>query len=72
MRALPCTVALTAATFFATPLDAQTQDTVMLRSGDPVIGEIRSLRRGKLELDTEAMDLVKHRISSGAGAPETE
>ncbi len=59
MRALPCAVALTAATCLVAPLDAQTQDTVVLRSGNPVIGEIKSLKRGKLEVHTEAMDLVK-------------
>jgi len=38
---------------------AQTADTVVLRSGNPVIGEIKSFRRGSLSFDTEEMDVVK-------------
>ena len=39
-------------------LAAQTRDTVILRSGNPVIGEVQSLRRGTLSFDTEEMDVV--------------
>lgn len=38
---------------------AQTADTVVLRSGNPVIGEVKSLRRGSLSFDTNEMDVVK-------------
>lgn len=38
---------------------AQTADTVVLRSGNPVIGEVKSLRRGSLSFDTDEMDVVK-------------
>jgi hypothetical protein len=38
---------------------AQEPDTVILRSGHPVIGEVESLKRGSLSFDTEEMDLVK-------------
>jgi len=34
-------------------------DTVVLRSGLPVVGELLALKRGKLELDTEEMDVVR-------------
>ena len=56
----PCGVPLLLLTFvtLTTPLAAQTRDTVILRSGHPVIGEIKSLRRGNLEFDTDEMDLV--------------
>jgi hypothetical protein len=37
---------------------AQTADTVVLRSGNPVIGEIKSFRRGSLSFDTDEMDVV--------------
>jgi hypothetical protein len=37
---------------------AQTADTVVLRSGNPVIGEVKSLRRGSLSFDTDEMDVV--------------
>ncbi len=43
----------------AGPLHAQTQDTVILRSGHPVIGEVKELKRGNLEFDTDEMDLIK-------------
>ena len=43
----------------AAPLSAQVQDTVTLRSGNLVVGEIKSLRRGNLSFDTEEMDIVK-------------
>ncbi len=43
----------------AAPLSAQQADTVILRSGNPVIGEIKSLGRGSLSLDTDEMDVVK-------------
>jgi len=38
---------------------AQTADTVILRSGNPVIGEVKSLRRGSLSFDTQEMDVVE-------------
>jgi hypothetical protein len=44
---------------FAGPVRAQQQDTVILRSGNPVIGEVQSLRRGSLAFDTDEMDVVK-------------
>ena len=37
---------------------AQTRDTVILRSGNPIIGEVQSLRRGTLDFDTAEMDVV--------------
>jgi hypothetical protein len=40
------------------PVSAQQQDTVILRSGHPVIGEVENLRRGSLSFDTEEMDVV--------------
>jgi hypothetical protein len=43
----------------AAPLSAQVQDTVILRSGNPVIGEVQSLHRGALSFDTDEMDVVK-------------
>jgi len=50
-------VLLTAASL-SSPMAAQTADTVILRSGHPVIGEVKSLRRGNLSFDTEEMDVV--------------
>jgi len=35
------------------------RDTVVLRSGNIVVGEIKTLRRGSLEFDTDEMDVVK-------------
>ncbi len=43
----------------AEPASAQTADTVILRSGHPVIGEVKSLLRGNLSFDTEEMDVVR-------------
>jgi hypothetical protein len=43
----------------AGPVSAQQPDTVVLRSGHPVIGEVEHLRRGSLSFDTDEMDLVK-------------
>ncbi len=43
----------------AEPASAQTADTVVLRSGHPVIGEVKSLLRGNLSFDTDEMDVVK-------------
>ena len=37
---------------------AQVTDTVILRSGHPVIGEVKSLSRGSLRFDTKEMDVV--------------
>jgi len=37
---------------------AQVTDTVILRSGHPVIGEVKSLSRGSLRFDTREMDVV--------------
>jgi hypothetical protein len=34
-------------------------DTVILRSGNPVVGEVESLKRGSLSFDTDEMDVVK-------------
>jgi len=42
----------------AAPLSAQVQDTVILRSGNPVVGEVESLRRGTLSVDTDEMNVV--------------
>jgi hypothetical protein len=38
---------------------ASAQDTVILRSGNPVIGDVESLRRGSLSFDTPEMDVVE-------------
>ncbi len=54
-----CAGCLLAALVPVTNLCAQTQDTVILRSGHPVIGEVKVLKRGKLEFDTAEMDLLK-------------
>ena len=43
----------------AAPLAAQVKDTVVLRSGYPVVGEVQSLSRGSLSFDTDEMDVVK-------------
>jgi len=40
------------------PAGAQELDIVVLRNGNPVEGEVKSLRRGNLSFDTEEMDLV--------------
>jgi len=40
------------------PAGAQELDIVILRNGNPVEGEVKSLRRGDLTFDTEEMDLV--------------
>jgi hypothetical protein len=37
---------------------AQDSDLVILRSGNPVVGEVKSLRRGTLDFDTPEMDVV--------------
>jgi hypothetical protein len=37
---------------------AQDSDLVILRSGNPVVGEVQSLRRGTLSFDTPEMDVV--------------
>ena len=42
----------------AVPVASQ-QDTVILRSGNLVIGDVERLSRGSLEFDTDEMDLVK-------------
>jgi len=47
-----------AATVFTPALTNAQQDTVVLRSGNPVIGEVEFLKRGSLALDTEEMDVV--------------
>jgi len=50
---------LAAAAAVNTPARAQTADTVVLRSGNPVIGEVKYLTRGNLSFDTNEMDVVK-------------
>lgn len=42
----------------ATQAVAQDSDLVILRSGNPVVGEVQSLRRGTLNFDTPEMDVV--------------
>ena len=37
---------------------AQDLDRVLLRNGNPIVGEIEELRRGTLDFDTEEMDVV--------------
>ena len=50
---------LLVATMLAPQLTSgQQPDTVLLRSGNPVIGEVKSLKRGSLSFDTDEMDLV--------------
>jgi Protein of unknown function, DUF481 len=39
-------------------LSAQARDTVILRSGLPVVGDVQELRRGKLLFDTDEMGVV--------------
>ena len=48
-----------ALTVWLTATVAAQQDTVILRSGNPVVGEVKSLRRGSLSFDTDEMDVVK-------------
>ena len=40
------------------PVAGQEPDVVILRSGNPVVGEVKSLRRGSLSFDTDEMDVV--------------
>lgn len=40
------------------PALAQQPDSVVLRNGDVLHGEVKELRRGKLSFDTDAMDIV--------------
>jgi hypothetical protein len=56
---LPVVATLLLSPTVATPTSAQQQDTVILRSGNPVIGEVETLRRGSLSFDTDEMDVVK-------------
>jgi hypothetical protein len=56
---LTVVVALVLSATLVTPASAQQQDTVILRSGNPVIGEVQSLKRGSLSFDTEEMDVVE-------------
>ena len=53
-----CVLGLLTAVLGTESTHAQTRDTVILRSGNPVIGEIEQLRRGNLDLDTDEMDVV--------------
>ena len=53
-----CVLLCVASVIGPTPIAAQTRDTVILRSGNPVIGEIQSLGRGTLDFDTAEMDVV--------------
>ena len=57
---LACAVALAAVTAAVTApaTYAQTLDRVILRNGNPVVGEILELRRGDLSFDTEEMSEV--------------
>ncbi len=54
-----CLVLAPALTVWLTATVAAQQDTVILRSGNPVVGEVKSLRRGSLSFDTDEMDVVK-------------
>jgi Protein of unknown function, DUF481 len=58
MLRIPGALCLLAALMPMTQLHAQVQDTVFLRSGHPVIGEVKALWRGKLDFDTDEMGLV--------------
>ena len=51
-------VAVVGVTVTALGASAQVADTVLLRSGNPVVGEVEELRRGTLDLDTEEMGVV--------------
>ena len=42
----------------AAPTSAQDSDLVILRSGNLVVGEVKSMRRGSLRFDTAEMDIV--------------
>ena len=53
------TIVVAALLLLAAPLTAQMQDTVVLRSGNLVVGEVQSLGRGDLAFDTDEMDVVK-------------
>jgi len=52
-------IVVAALLLLAAPLTAQMQDTVVLRSGNLVVGEVQSLGRGDLAFDTDEMDVVK-------------
>ena len=52
------TLLLAGALALGAPAGAQELDLVILRNGNPVEGEVKSLRRGNLSFDTEEMDLV--------------
>lgn len=52
------TLVFVALTLGVAPARAQRPDTVILRSGNPVIGEVKSLRHGSLAVDTDEMDIV--------------
>ncbi len=47
---------LIAVASFSPGAAAQDSDLVILRNGNPVVGEVKSLRRGSLSFDTEEMD----------------
>jgi hypothetical protein len=50
--------AFLAAAGLSVPAAAQDSDLVTLRNGNPVVGEVKSLKRGTLNFDTEEMDVV--------------
>ena len=58
---LAVAVAVVAATIAITApgIYAQNLDRVVLRNGNPVVGEIQELRRGDLSLDTDEMSVVE-------------
>ena len=51
--------AITASAAFGQDLDR-----VVLRSGNPVVGEVEELRRGTLDFDTDEMGVVGIRMTS--------
>ncbi|MBW2695870.1 MAG: DUF481 domain-containing protein [Deltaproteobacteria bacterium] len=56
---LSLTMAAAIAATAATAAHGQDLDRVILRNGNPVVGEIEELRRGKLSVDTDEMDVVR-------------
>lgn len=46
-------------TFAVAPLDAQKADTLLLRNGDRIIGEVKELRNGLLEYKTDNIGTIK-------------
>lgn len=58
IRSLPRLLCLLLALAFSLPAFAQKSDVVVLKNGDKITGEVKSLLRGKLEFSTDSMGTV--------------